>query len=53
MKPEQSTPKQQEKFKMGKLEYSGLMTPWMRPCIGAAILALALTPALYVILRYA
>jgi len=37
----------------GGVEVSGEFSPFLRVCIGIAIVALAVTPALYVILRYA
>jgi len=35
------------------IEVSGEFSPFLRVCIGVAIVALALTPGLYVILKYA
>jgi len=40
------------KLKMGQLEYEGLVTPWMRLCVGAAILLLAVAPLTYIVLRW-
>jgi len=34
------------------IELSGELSPFLRGCIGVAIVVLALTPALYFILRY-
>jgi len=34
------------------VELSGEFSPFLRGCVGVAIVALALTPALYCILRY-
>jgi len=35
------------------IELSGELSPFLCSCIGVAIVALALTPTLYIILRYA
>jgi len=37
------------KLKMGKFRYKGIITPWMRACIGAALLLLAATPFVWAI----
>jgi len=34
------------------IEVSGEFSPFLRACIGISIVALAFTPALYVLLRY-
>jgi len=35
------------------VELSGEFSPFLRVCVGIALLVLALTPALYIVLRYA
>jgi len=40
------------KLKMGQLEYEGFVTGWLRLCVGAAILLLAVAPLTYIILRW-